>query len=129
MGLQWSCSYWASESQSIDLGSFSLVVKPEIHDTHPPIRAKYDSPRLKYSYPIGPNGCGTWSFCRIFYQNIGMGTAMLGLCWTASIIEMVHMRPAAVEGSSKNSCQDITSDKYHHNQTGLDLELEYLIQL
>ena len=87
---------YLGESYSIDLGSFSLVVKPEIHDTHPPIRANYDSPRLKYSYPIGPNGCGTWSFCRIFYQNIGMGTAMLGLCWTASIIEMVHMRPADV---------------------------------
>ena len=58
-----------------------------------------------------------------------MGTAMLGLCWTASIIEMVHMRPADMGASSENSCQDITSDKYHHNQTGLDLELEYLIQL
>ena len=86
------------------------MVKPEIHDSHPPIRAKYGSPRPKYSPPIGPNGCGTWSFCRIFYQNIEMGTAMLGLCWSVLISEMVPVTDADHGGGGQTNCQDTISD-------------------
>ena len=76
----------SESSPSIDLTAsvWWLVVELRSHTQHQPITARPDSLCLRSGPLIGREECGTGSFCRIFYQNIEMGTAMLGPLSSAS---------------------------------------------